>query len=83
MKTHVEVIRTDADGIATFAFVGQLDMVNCEEAFSPLYGVLEEKETHGISIDFLKLKYINSTGIGYVADLFSELEAAGKSMEIN
>ncbi|MDQ1343874.1 MAG: Anti-sigma factor antagonist [Patescibacteria group bacterium] len=83
MAAHVGVTRSDVDGIATFTFLDQLEMQNYEESFEPLYRAAKEVGgIRGIILNLSHLTYINSTGIGFIASLYSDCEAAGKTMQL-
>ncbi len=74
METLIEVKRREAGDVIIFDFVGELDETNADKTFSTLYEQVWDFTWKKILFNLMGLKYLNSKSIGYIADVFSNLE---------
>lgn len=75
METLIEVKkRDDIAWISLFDFVGELDETNADKTFTSIYELIGSFSKKKIIFNLLGLKYLNSKSIGYIADVFSNLE---------
>lgn len=62
------------DGIMVIEFNGELDETNADKTFTKIYEDIGEFSDKKIAFNFIGLKYLNSKSIGYIADVFSNIE---------
>lgn len=83
METLIEVNKKDINGIFIFEFIGELDETNADKTFKSIYDQIWEFEGKNIILNLSGLKYLNSKSIGYIADVFSNIEDAEGKMYIS
>ncbi|MDD4151117.1 MAG: STAS domain-containing protein [Candidatus Gracilibacteria bacterium] len=82
METLIEVNKKLENGILIFGFKGELDETNADKTFTAIYTDIGEFEGKKVIFNLSELKYLNSKSIGYIADIFSNLEDANGQMYI-
>lgn len=82
METLMEINKTEDNGIMTFAFKWELDETNADKTFTSIYSDIGKFEDKKVIFDLEGLKYLNSKSIGYIADIFSNLEENESEMYI-
>lgn len=74
METLIEVNKKEENGIITFQFNGELDETNADKTFTSIYAEIWDFSGKKIIFNLAGLKYLNSKSIGYIADVFSNIE---------
>lgn len=75
METLIEVKQREiAGGVTMFDFSGELDETNADKTFTSIYEMIGSFSKKKVIFNLLWLKYLNSKSIGYIADVFSNLE---------
>ncbi len=74
METLIEVNKKEENGIVIFQFTGELDETNADKTFTSIYTEIGEFAGKKIIFNLSGLKYLNSKSIGYIADIFSNIE---------
>jgi stage II sporulation protein AA (anti-sigma F factor antagonist) len=82
METLIEVNKKEENGIFIFQFTWELDETNADKTFKSIYDQIWEFEGKNIILNLSGLKYLNSKSIGYIADVFSNIEDANGKMYI-
>ncbi|MDD2871076.1 MAG: STAS domain-containing protein [Candidatus Gracilibacteria bacterium] len=83
MQTLIEVNKKEENGVSIFEFTGELDETNADKTFKTIYDDIGQFEGKKILFNLSGLKYINSKSIGYIADVFSNIEDADGKMYIS
>jgi len=83
METLIEVNKKEISGIFIFAFNGELDETNADKTFKTIYDQIGDFDWKKIIFNLAGLKYLNSKSIGYIADVFSNIEDADGQMIIS
>ena len=74
METLIEIKQSEQAGITVFEFAGELDETNADKTFTTLYSDIGDFTDKKIIFSLAGLKYLNSKSIGYIADVFSNIE---------
>lgn len=74
METLIEINQREENGIIVFEFNGELDETNADKTFTSLYNDIGDFTDKKIIFNLHGLKYLNSKSIGYIADVFSNIE---------
>lgn len=74
METLIEVNKKEENNIISFEFTGELDETNADKTFKNIYDQIGEFDGKKILFNLSGLKYLNSKSIGYIADVFSNIE---------
>lgn len=82
METHVEVKQRLHESIMIFDFSGELDETNADKTFTGIYEQIGDFSWKKVIFNLKNLKYLNSKSIGYIADVFSNLEEKKGEMQI-
>lgn len=82
METLIEVNKKVEGNTFIFAFSGELDETNADNTFKNIYDEVGEFEGKNIIFELSGLKYLNSKSIGYIADIFSNVEDIDGKMYI-
>ncbi|MFA5917563.1 MAG: STAS domain-containing protein [Candidatus Gracilibacteria bacterium] len=82
METLIEIKQKDVNGIMVFEFAGELDETNADKTFGSLYKIIGDFNLRKIIFNFSGLKYLNSKSIGYIADIFSNIEESNGKIYI-
>lgn len=82
METLIEVNKKEQGNILIFEFSGELDETNADNTFKGIYDQVGEFAGKSIVFNLSGLKYLNSKSIGYIADIFSNVEDADEKMYI-
>jgi anti-anti-sigma factor len=80
MNTAIEVKNKQAGDINIFEFHGELDETNADKTFTTIYNAIGDFTGKKILFNLVGLKYLNSKSIGYIADIFSNIEDGGGKM---
>ena len=83
METLIEVNKKEENGISIFEFNWELDETNADKTFKSIYEQIWEFEWKNIVFNLSGLKYLNSKSIGYIADVFSNIEDGEWKMYIS
>jgi len=83
METLIEVNKKEINGIFIFGFNGELDETNADKTFKSIYDQIGDFDGKNIIFNLAGLKYLNSKSIGYIADVFSNIEDADGKMVIS
>ena len=74
METLVEVNKKEEGDILIFTFKGELDETNADKTFKSIYDQIGDFAGKKLVFNLIGLKYLNSKSIGYIADVFSNIE---------
>ena len=78
MQTTTDVQYKIVSDVRVFVFEGELlDETNADTTFADIYATLGDFINKKIVFDFAGLKYLNSKSIGYIADIYNNLEEGG------
>lgn len=83
METLIEINKKEASGITIFEFSGELDETNADKTFTSIYEEIGDFSGKKILFHLGSLKYLNSKSIGYIADVFSNIEDNDGQMYIS
>ncbi len=83
METLIEVNKKEQNDVLVFEFSGELDETNADKTFKNIYEQIGEFDDKKILFNLEGLKYLNSKSIGYIADVFSNIEEADGKMCIS
>ena len=83
METLIEVNKKEQNGIIIFEFNWELDETNADKTFKSIYDQVWDFDGKNIIFNLAGLKYLNSKSIGYIADVFSNIEDADGKMVIS
>jgi stage II sporulation protein AA (anti-sigma F factor antagonist) len=83
MQTLIEVNKKEENGIYIFEFTWELDETNADKTFKTIYEDIGDFQWKNIVFNLSGLKYINSKSIGYIADVFSNIEDVEGKMYIS
>jgi len=74
METLIEVNKKEEADIIIFEFNWELDETNSDKTFTSIYNEIGDFANKKIIFNLKGLKYLNSKSIGYIADIFSNIE---------
>ena len=74
METLIKITKREEEDILIFTFEWELDETNADNTFKDIYEQIGEFENKKIIFNMSGLKYLNSKSIGYIADVFSNIE---------
>lgn len=83
METLIEVNKKEEGWIFIFEFSGELDETNADKTFKSIYDAIWDFTGKKILFNMAGLKYLNSKSIGYIADIFSNIEDNNWKMYIS
>lgn len=83
METLIEVNKKEENWVIIFEFTWELDETNADKTFKGIYNDIGDFEGKNIIFNLSWLKYLNSKSIGYIADVFSNIEDAEWKMYIS
>lgn len=83
METLVKVNNRETNWITIFEFSWELDETNADKTFKWIYDDVWEFKWKKILFNLSWLKYLNSKSIGYIADIFSNVEENDWEMYIS
>lgn len=83
METLIKIEKTEENGILVFEFTGELDETNADKTFKDIYTQIWSFENKKLLFKLTGLKYLNSKSIGYIADVFSNIEENESQMYIS
>ena len=83
METLIEVNKKEQNDILIFEFSGELDETNADKTFKNIYDEIWDFGGKKILFNMNGLKYLNSKSIGYIADVFSNIEESDGKMCIS
>jgi len=83
METLIEVNKKEENGIIIFEFSWELDETNADKTFKSIYDAIGDFSWKKIILNMAGLKYLNSKSIGYIADVFSNIEDNNWQMQIS
>lgn len=83
METLVEVNKKEQNWILIFEFSGELDETNADKTFTAMYSDIGDFTGKKIIFNLVNLKYLNSKSIGYIADIYSNIEENEGQMYIS
>lgn len=74
METLMDVKKREEEGVLIFTFSWELDETNADNTFKAIYEQIWDFTDKKIIFNMSGLKYLNSKSIGYIADVFSNIE---------
>lgn len=83
METQINVAKKDLEGVIVFTLTGELDETNADTTFKGIYDAVGDFSGKKVVFNLEGVKYLNSKSIGYIADLFSNLEENDGKMYIS
>jgi len=84
METLIEVNKKEENNVLIFEFTGELDETNADKTFKSIYDQIgDDFDGKKILFNLVGLKYLNSKSIGYIADVFSNIEDGDGKMCIS
>ena len=83
METLIEVTKREQWDILIFEFSWELDETNADKTFKDMYTQIWDFADKKIIFNMKGLKYLNSKSIGYIADVFSNIEDNDGEMYIS
>jgi anti-anti-sigma factor len=83
METLIKVEKREEDWILIFKFTWELDETNADKTFKSMYEIIDDFSWKKIIFNMEWLKYLNSKSIGYIADVFSNIEDNDGQMYIS
>ena len=83
METLIEVNKKDENWVIVFEFSGELDETNADKTFKSIYDEIGDFKDKKIVFNLSGLKYLNSKSIGYIADVYSNVEDNAGKMYIS
>lgn len=83
METLININKIEEDGIMIFEFAWELDETNADKTFKDIYNQIWDFKNKKIIFKMTDLKYINSKSIGYIADVYSNIEDNDSKMYIS
>ena len=83
METLIEVNKKEEEWIIIFEFSGELDETNVDKTFKSIYDNIWDFTSKKILFNLSGLKYLNSKSIGYIADIYLNIEDNHSKMYIS
>ncbi len=83
METPIDVKKSQDGAVIIFEFTGELDETNADKTFTNIYEQIGDFSDKNILFNLAGLKYLNSKSIGYIADVFSNIEDNDGKMYIS
>ena len=80
MNTAIEIKTKQVGDVTVFEFHGELDETNADKTFTSIYNSVGDFTGKKILFNLVGLKYLNSKSIGYIADIFSNIEDGNGQM---
>ncbi len=74
METLIDVNKKEQNWVIIFTFSWELDETNADKTFASIYEEIGDFTGKKLIFNFSWLKYMNSKSIGYIADVFSNIE---------
>ncbi len=74
METLMDITKREEGEIQIYTFSGELDETNADKTFKAIYEQIGDFTDKKIVFNMSGLKYLNSKSIGYIADVFSNIE---------
>lgn len=66
-----------------FEYHGELDETNADKTFTSIYNEIGDFTGKKVLFNLAGLKYLNSKSIGYIADIFSNIEDGNGRMALS
>ncbi|OIP53149.1 hypothetical protein AUK10_02740 [Candidatus Gracilibacteria bacterium CG2_30_37_12] len=82
MNTPIDIKKKSVGSVEIFEFHGELDETNADKTFTAVYNTIGDFTGKKIIFNLSGLKYLNSKSIGYIADIFSNIEDGNGTMYI-
>lgn len=82
MNTPIDIKKKSVNGVEVFEFHGELDETNADKTFTAIYNAIGDFTGKKVVFNLVGLKYLNSKSIGYIADIFSNIEDGNGAMYI-
>ena len=83
METNINIEQSEQNGVTIFTFSWELDETNADKTFTQLYSDIGDFTDKKVIFNLSGLKYLNSKSIGYIADVFSNIEDNDGQMYIS
>lgn len=74
METLIKIEKRTQGDIVIFDFAWELDETNADNTFTSVYEQIWDFSNTKLIFNLKGLKYLNSKSIGYIADVFSNIE---------
>jgi anti-anti-sigma factor len=84
MESHIELVCEEIKGhreAQLIRFIGDLDATNVETVLEKIVNFFNEGKIH-LVVDFTKLRYVNSTGLGILLHLSKSAKEKSGSFKI-
>ena len=81
MALSINAVNNEANGSWDVAVAGEIDLSNAHQFKEQLEKSLAEK-LQNICIDFGKLSYIDSTGLGVIIGVYGSIKKSGYSVKL-
>ena len=82
MNTPIDIKKKSVGAVEVFEFHGELDETNADKTFTAIYNTIGDFAGKKVIFNLAGLKYLNSKAIGYIADIFSNIEDGNGAMYI-
>jgi stage II sporulation protein AA (anti-sigma F factor antagonist) len=83
MNTAIDIKKRDASGVMVFEFTGELDETNADRTFTAIVSEIGDFANKKLIFNLVGLKYLNSKSIGYIADVFGNIEENNGRMALS
>ena len=70
----IDIKKRNFGKVEVFEFIWELDETNADKTFTAIYNAIGDFTWKILIFNFSWLKYLNSKSIGYIADIFSNIE---------
>lgn len=74
MNTPIDIKKKNYWKVDIFEFIWELDETNADKTFTAIYWSIGDFTWKILIFNLSGLKYLNSKSIGYIADIFSNIE---------
>ncbi len=74
MNTPIDIKKKTYNIVDVFEFIWELDETNADKTFTAIYNAIWDFSKKNVVFNLSWLKYLNSKSIGYIADIFSNIE---------
>lgn len=74
MNTPIDIKKKTLSNVDVFEFIWELDETNADKTFTAIYNAIGDFTKKNVIFNMSGLKYLNSKSIGYIADIFSNIE---------
>ncbi|HRI35853.1 MAG TPA: STAS domain-containing protein [bacterium] len=83
MNTAIDIKKREVEGVLVFEFSGELDETNADRTFTAIVSEIGDFTDKKLVFNLAGLKYLNSKSIGYIADVFGNIEENNGRMALS